>query len=671
MGGVLRTMARAGVAAAVVLVAAVFVSANFLTEYWWFDALGQAAVFWRLFAWPWGVRLAGTVLFASFIYLNLRLTQPAVARAVFRFQERVPSFVSGAFVRRASLVVSVVFGFLASEALAQQWPVIARFAHREPFGIADPLFGRDVGFYMFELPFWRMLHGSAAGVVVLTAVFVLAVYILARAVEWTRSRLFLDDGPRRHLLALAAAGALLKALDYRLALFELLFSRQSDTIFGATYTDWYARAAALRALLVLAVLAAVLLAYNMFRTRLRPLAAAGLLSLLASVVPGGLSPALPRRLVVEPNELERERPFIEHHIEFTRLAYGLDAIEEIDFQVDNDLTWDQLLADSAVFDNARLWDWRPLQRTYEQLQSIRFYYTFPDVDVDRYVVNGRLKQVMLAARELDLSQITNPTWVNQHLQYTHGYGIVMSPVSEVTAQGLPRFFLADIPPRPRDADLMVERPEIYYGELTNHYVIVGTRTPDFEFSYPSGDDNVRTTYRGAGGVPISSWFRRAAFAVRTGTVNLLLSDQIGEHTRILFHRNIRERVSRLAPFLRFDRDPYPVVADGRIFWIIDAYTTSSAFPYAMPSASWRANYVRKSGNAVVVAYHGTVDFYVFDEDDPLVRTYAKTFPGLFRPAEEMPAELRAHVRYPEDLFRLQAEMYALYHMRNPTIFYNR
>ncbi len=658
-------------AAAVVLVAAVFVSANFLTEYWWFDALGQAGVFWRLFAWPWGVRLAGTVLFASFIYLNLRLTQPAVARAVFRFQERVPSFVSGAFVRRASLVVSVVFGFLASEALAQQWPVIARFAHREPFGIADPLFGRDVGFYMFELPFWRMLHGSAAGVVALTAVFVLAVYMLARAVEWTRSRLFLDDGPRRHLLALAAAGALLKALDYRLALFELLFSRQSDTIFGATYTDWYARAAALRALLVLAVLAAVLLAYNMFRTRLRPLAAAGLLWLVASVVLGGLYPALLQRFVVEPNELERERPFIEHHIEFTRLAYGLDAIEEIDFQVDNDLTWDQLLADSAVFDNARLWDWRPLQRTYEQLQSIRFYYTFPDVDVDRYVVNGRLKQVMLAARELDLSQITNPTWVNQHLQYTHGYGIVMSPVSEVTAQGLPRFFLADIPPRPRDADLMVERPEIYYGELTNHYVIVGTRTPDFEFSYPSGDDNVRTTYRGTGGVPISSWFRRAAFAVRTGTVNLLLSDQIGEHTRILFHRNIRERVSRLAPFLRFDRDPYPVVADGRIFWIIDAYTTSSAFPYAMPSASWRANYVRNSVKAVVDAYHGTVDFYVFDEDDPLVRTYAKTFPGLFRPAEEMPAELRAHVRYPEDLFRLQAEMYALYHMRNPTIFYNR
>ncbi|MFS8525336.1 MAG: UPF0182 family protein, partial [Limnochordales bacterium] len=361
-----------------------------------------------------------------------------MARAVFRFQERVPSFVSGAFVRRASLVVSVVFGFLASEALAQQWPVIARFAHREPFGIADPLFGRDVGFYMFELPFWRMLHGSAAGVVVLTAVFVLAVYMLARAVEWPRSRLFLNDGPRRHLLALAAAGALLKALDYRLALFELLFSRQSDTIFGATYTDWYARAAALRALLVLAVLAAVLLAYNMFRTRLRPLAAAGLLWLVASVVLGGLYPALLQRFVVEPNELERERPFIEHHIEFTRLAYGLDAIEEIDFQVDNDLTWDQLLADSAVFDNARLWDWRPLQRTYEQLQSIRFYYTFPDVDVDRYVVNGRLKQVMLAARELDLSQITNPTWVNQHLQYTHGYGIVMSPVSEVTAQGLPR-----------------------------------------------------------------------------------------------------------------------------------------------------------------------------------------------------------------------------------------
>lgn len=652
-------------------VIAVFVSAHFLTEYWWFSELSQVGVFWRLYAWPWGVRIIGTIVFSLFLYLNLRLTQPAVAKALMRFQDRVPEFLSWRTVRRWLLAISVLFGFMASEALAQQWEVIARFWHRQPFNIADPLFGKDVGFYMFELPAWRLFHASAVGIVSLAGIFVLGIYLTARTVEWRQSKLILDDGPRRHLLGLAAAAVLLKAGDYWLSLFELMYSRQSSTIFGVTYTDWYARAVSLRVLMVLAIVVAGLLLFNIARTRLRLIAAAGLLWIIASVILGGFYPGLLQRFIVEPNELEREQPFIEHHLRFTRLAYGLDAIEEVDFQVDNELTWDDLLANATVFENARLWDWRPLQRTYEQLQSIRFYYTFPDVDVDRYIVNGELKQVMLAARELDLRQISNPTWVNQHLQYTHGYGLVMSPVSEVTAQGLPRFFLADIPPRPRDVDMDVERPEIYFGELTNHYVIVGTRTPDFEFSYPSGDDNVRTTYGGTGGVQIDSLFRRAAFAARTGTINLLLSDQIGDNTRILYRRNIMERVRHLAPFLRFDRDPYPVVADGRIYWIVDAYTTSSAFPYAMPNSAWRANYVRNAVKAVVDAYNGTVDFYIFDEQDPLVRTYADIFPGLFRPASDMPEALRVHVRYPEDMFRLQAEMYALYHMRNPTIFYNR
>ncbi|HEY8417521.1 MAG TPA: UPF0182 family protein, partial [Limnochordales bacterium] len=495
--------------------------------------------------------------------------------------------------------------------------------------------------------------------------------LLARAVEWRGRRVLLDDGPRRHLLILAALLVLLKAFDYRLELFGLLFSTSSDVIYGATYTDWYARAVALRVLFVLALAFAGVLVVAAWQVRWRWLAGVGGAWLAAALLLGQVYPGVLQRFVVEPNELERERPFIEHHLAFTRRAYGLDAIEEQLFVVDNDLTWDTLKRHGHLVDNARLWDWRPLARSFAQLQSIRFYYSFPDVDVDRYVINGRLRQVMLAVRELDLSQIPNPTWVNQHLQYTHGYGLVMSPVSEVTAQGLPRFLLADIPPRPRDVDLVVTRPEIYYGQLTNHYVVVGTRTPDFEFSYPSGDDNVRTTYRGTGGIPLDSLFRRAAFAARFQTVNLLLSDEITGTTRILFRRNIMERVRTLAPFLRFDGDPYAVLVDGRLFWIIDAYTTASGFPYAMPHPRWQANYVRNAVKAVVDAYHGTVHFYVFAPDDPLIQAYARMFPGLLKPMDAMPAALRAHVRYPEDLFQLQAEVLALYHMDNPTVFYNR
>jgi len=659
------------VLAALLLVAAVTLSAQLVTDWWWFLEVGHPGVFVRLLSWPWAVRLAGAVAFALLLYGNLRLTQAALARAMFRFQGQVPAFLSWRVVRRVLLAVSAVVGLLASEAVAQNWLVIARFWHRAPFAVADPLFHRDVGFYIFELPFYRLVHGSLAGVLFLTALMVLGVYLLARAVEWRGSQVFLDEGPRRHLLVLAAALAVLKAVDYRLELFGLLFSTSSDVIYGATYTDWHARALALRVLFIVALLFAAALLASLRQMRWRWLAGAGAVWLAAALLLGQVYPGALQRFVVEPNELERERPFIEHHLAFTRLAYGLDAIEEQPFVVDNGLTWEGLERHRHLVENARLWDWRPLARSFAQLQSIRFYYTFPDVDVDRYRINGQLRQVMLSVRELDLSQIPNPTWVNQHLQYTHGYGLVMSPVSEVTPQGLPRFLLADIPPRPRDVDLMVERPEIYYGERTNHYVVVGTRTPDFEFSYPSGDDNVRTTYRGTGGIPLRTLFHRAAFAARFGTVNLLLSDEITASTRLLFRRNIMERVQTLAPFLRYDSDPYAVLADGRLFWIIDAYTTAAGFPYAMPHPRWQANYVRNAVKAVVDAYNGTVDFYVFAPGDPLIQAYMAAFPGLFQPMEAMPAALREHVRYPEDLFLLQAEVLALYHMDNPTIFYNR
>ena len=649
----------------------VALSARFITDWWWYEELGHAGVFVRLLAWPWAVRLAAGFLLALLLYGNLRITQAALARAMFRFQGQVPGFLSWRVMRRLVLGASIVLGLAAAEAVAQHWLVVARYWQRTSFGVDDPLFGLDVGYYVFELPFYRLVLGSLTGVLALAALLVLGVYLLARAVEWRGKHVFLDEGPRRHLLVLAAALALLKAFDYRLNLHSVLFSTSSDVIYGATYTDWYARAVAWRVLFFAALAFAAVLLFSWRTMRWRWLAAVGAVWLGAALLLGEVYPSVLQRFVVEPNELERERPFIEHHLAYTRMAYGLDTVEEQPFVVDNDLTWDRLDQFAHLVDNARLWDWRPLARSFAQLQSIRFYYTFPDVDVDRYVINGELRQVMLAVRELDLGQIPNRTWVNQHLQYTHGYGLVMTPVSDVTPQGLPRFLLADIPPRPRDVDLAVTRPEVYYGELTDHYVVVGTRTPDFEFSYPSGDDNVRTTYRGTGGVPLNSLLRRAAFAARFRTVNLLLSDEITETTRILFRRNVIERVQALVPFLRLDADPYAVLAGGRLFWIVDGYTTASGFPYAMPHSRWQANYVRNAVKAVVDAYNGTVNLYIFAPDDPIIQTYARLFPGLFEPAEAMPADLRAHVRYPEDLFQLQAEVLALYHMTNPTIFYNR
>src|SRR5690625_4428832 len=387
-----------GVAALAVI--GVFASARLLTEFWWFQELGQDGVFWRLYAWPWGVRIIGSVVFAALLFVNLRFTQAAIARALFRFQERVPEFLSWRFVQRIMLAVSIVFGVMASEVLANNWHIVASFVHGTSFDIADPLFGKDVSFYVFQLAFYRLLHNSLTGIVILGGLLVVAVYLLTGALEWRNNRLSLSTGTGRHLLAIVAAGVALKAADYWLGLFELLYSDRSSAIFGATYTDWHARALGLRVLLVLAAVLAVVLLINVFRERRQWLVYSAGTWLVASIVLGGLYPGALQRFIVEPNELERERPFIEHHLRFTRLAYGLDAIEEEDFDVDNALSWDELQTNSEIIDNARLWDWRPLQRTYGQLQSIRFYYTFPDVDVDRYVVNGKLRQVMLVAREL-------------------------------------------------------------------------------------------------------------------------------------------------------------------------------------------------------------------------------------------------------------------------------
>jgi uncharacterized membrane protein (UPF0182 family) len=375
-----------------------------------------------------------------------------------------------------------------------------------------------------------------------------------------------------------------------------------------------------------------------------------------------------QRFVVTPNEQARETPYIEHNVSATRTAFGLDAVEEREISGDALLTSTDIGNNGETLENVRLWDHQPLLETFGQIQEIRTYYDFTSVDNDRYRIDGRLRQVMLSARELNAASLPNRTWVNERLTFTHGYGLTLGPVNQVTREGLPVLFIRDLPPQ-TIPELPVEEPSLYFSELASDYVIVRTATR--EFHYPRGDDNVFTQYEGQGGLPIGSLFRKVLFALRFGAYQMVLSNEIGPDSRILFNRNIRERAQTLAPFLSFDQDPYLVIVDGRLYWIYDAYTITNRYPYSTPAAGTGVNYIRNSVKFVIDAYHGTTTAYLADAADPIAATYARMFPDFFKPLADMPSALREHVRYPEDIFAIQASVYRTYHMTQPAVFYNR
>ena len=648
--------------AAMLLVA----GSGWYTDLLWFHALGYGGVFWRSILYQAGVRLAVGLAFALFMFANLSFARGEMEQALGRLGERVPPFVTSRSITSLFVLISVILGFLYSTALGQNWEAVMGFLNAQAFNRTDPLYGRDIGYFVFKLPFYRLLNGAAMGIVAETLLVVLVIYVLSRSISFAGRRFQAAGGAKYHLTALAVGILLLKAWDYRLQLDELVYSPRGG-FFGAGYADVHALGPGLKILLILSLLAAALLVVNLFRPGMRGFVITLVGLAAASLILGDIYPGMVQRYVVEPNELERERPFIEHHIQATLAAYGLADVDEREYPGDADLDWGLLQGSRATLDSIRLWDWRALAQTYSQLQEMRLYYKFPDVDVDRYMVDGKYRQVMLAAREIEIERQPVKTWVNTHLQYTHGYGVVMSPVNEATDEGLPNFFISDIPPRTRHQELTITRPEIYYGERTDQYVIVNTRLP--EFDYPLGEENALTRYEGRGGIQLTSFLRRAAFALRFGTAKILLSRDITRDSRLMFRRTVNERVRAIAPFLRYDPDPYIVLDEGRLFWVMDAYTVTDRYPYSQPYRGW-GNYVRGSVKVIVDAYHGTVDFYIIDDEDPLIRMYSQVYPGLFKPIEAMPKGLREHLRYPEELFRLQTRVYALYHMRSPTVFYN-
>jgi len=640
------------------------------TDWLWYVEVGFTQVFTTVLSLRgWLFLGAGGAVFI-FVYGNLWLAARTAAPDVLRElddQLGLPGrAVLEPLIRKLLLPVIAVIGILSGLRASASWDMVLGYINRSAFGATDPLFGRDIAFFVFELPLWRFLYSGAMTLVLGTLLLSVATYVLLRSLVLTAQGPRLAAGARTHLLALGALLLVLRALGFWLDRYELVYSPRG-VVFGASYTDVHAALPVLGALTALALLCAAACLFQMTRPGWGFLVA-GLVVLGVAWAGGlGIWPALLQRFQVMPNELVAERPYIEHNIRMTRQAYGLNAVKEQDFAAEERLTSAALERNALTIKNIRLWDHRPLLTSFGQLQEIRTYYKFADVDVDRYLINNELRQIMLSARELSYPHLPSRVWINEHLTFTHGYGLVAGPVNRVTPEGLPDLFVKDIPPISTGGFPKITRPQIYYGELSNEYVIVRTRSQ--ELDYPSGDQNVYSRYTGRGGVPMNG-LRKLAFAMRFGEIKILLSDDLTAESRLMMYRRVAERVRQAAPFLRYDHDPYFVVTDdGRLVWIIDAYTTTDRYPYAQPERG--LNYIRNSVKVTVDAFDGTMVFYVVDPADPLIRAWARAFPRLFTPFERMPANLRAHVRYPEDLFTLQAKMYGTYHMQDPQVFYNK
>jgi uncharacterized protein len=681
-----RAITVTGVVIAACLIA-LSLASDFLVDLIWFSAVGYLDIFWTMFGSK--VVLFFAVFMGStvFLWVNGALAVRFAQRrghllpipfdqgpaAVWTHTETLPELVRRLSVRLSWRLliagVALVLGALIAAGEVRNWDLVLRFIHQVPYGQSDPLYGKDIGFYFFSLPAYVALKNWMLLTVVLSALVAGAVYFAHGDILLEKGRRWMSSRATAHGSALLGLFFAVKAWSYCLDRFLLLYG-DNGVVVGAAYTDIHVELPLLWALVGLASAAALATWVNLrVQTQKLPQVAAALV-FGSSFVLVLAFPAMFQRVYVKPNELQLEAPYIQRNIALTQEAYNLRQITVKPFPAEEGLTFQSLQDNRATIDNIRLWDWQPLMNTYAQLQEIRTYYKFHDVDVDRYELDGSYQQVMLSARELEPALLppNAQTWVNLHVLFTHGNGVVMSPVTQKSAEGLPIFYLQDIPPIASGGPA-VREPRIYFGQGEDTYVIVKGSTP--EFDYPKGKQNAYAQYDGVDGVAVGGMARRSLFAWYFGDSNILLSQYITGESLILFRRNIRNRVQAIAPFLRLDTDPYMVISEGRLFWMQDAYTTSRWFPYAFPLRDGGTNYIRNSVKVVIDAYNGTVHFYVVDPSDPVVATYQRIFPGLFKPFGAMPADLRKHVRYPEDLFLIQAQVYRAYHMDDPKVFYNR
>jgi len=670
---------------------------SFYPTYLWFDNLGVTSVLWtNIFA-----QVLCAVGFALLAFLILALNYLVVQRLTAHLNQQraalpnVQNFIKQIFGEAgeadengyvnvtpkagpmfhldrwwwAGIVCLAIFMGLSA---VTQWEVWLKALNAVAFGTADPIFGRDISFYLFQFPLQKFVQGFIMSALVFSLIGAVWFYLTRMAFSFKGFSFIFAKGVKAHLAVLLAGLALVLAWGLWLGEFNILYSARG-VVFGAGYTDVKVQLLGYNLQIMLLVILAGLLIANIFQKDYKlPVVGLGAYLIIALVM-GGIYPSIVQNFQVKPNEISMEAPYIKNSIKFTRLGYGLDKIEEQAFSANQNLSLGDVRRNPMTISNIRLWDPRPLLKTYRQLQGIRLYYDFSDVDIDRYNINGRYQQVMLSPREMRAEKLPDKaqTWINEHLKFTHGYGLCLSPVNEQTSEGMPYFMIKDIPPNGLTS-LKISRPEIYYGEESKQYVIVNTT--EEEFDYPKGDKNVYASYQGQGGVRLSSLARRLAFAVKYADLKILLTNYISSKSRIMFDRSIRQRVTKIAPFLSYDSDPYLVIGDtGRLFWVQDAYTLSNLFPYSDPSGAGfqQFNYIRNSIKVVIDAYNGNVTFYIVDGSDPLARTYAKIYPKLFKPFSAMSADLKQHLRYPYDLFMVQARKYAVFHMEDPQVFYNQ
>jgi len=658
--------------------------AGFYTDYLWFDSLGQSDVWQGVL----GAKLALSVIFTGAFFLlmwvNLviadRLAPPfRTAGPEEEFIERYHEIVGGriGLVRGAA---SALLALIAGAGVSSEWNSWLLFTHSRSFGVDDPQFGTDIGFYVFRLPFLSFLAGWFFAALLIVLIVTAVAHYLNGGIRMSDQRNRVTPQVKAHLSVLLGLLALVKAAGYWLQRFDLTVSDRGF-VDGAGYTDIKAQLPAINLLLLISIASFLLFIVNIWRRGWTlPILGVGLWALIA-VVAGAIYPQFVQRVQVTPNEPEKERPYIARNIEATQEAIGLsvDDVEEVPFDLETDKSQIDLAANQASVQNIRIWDPSPavLGKTFPQLQRVRDYYRINDVDVDRYELNGRPTQVVLSVRDLNTANVPRDTWAAKHLTYTHGYGVVVAPANAKDASGEPAFVARDVPYTTDASELDLEQPAVYFGERLSQYVVVGSKQQELNFQEDEGTQYA--AYEGSDGVPLDNVLKRAAFALRFGDVNPLISDQLTGDSKVLYIRDIQERVSALAPFLHYDADPYPVISDGRIQWIIDAYTTTSRYPYGetgdtnqLSEGSGLAhsfNYVRNSVKAVVDAYDGTVDFYVMPVDDPIIEAYRDAFPSLFSDYEDMPEDLKDHLRYPEDLFRVQTNMWARYHVEEPGSFY--
>src|SRR4051794_15658340 len=670
---------RGWMIAIVVVLVVLFLSARglagFYTDYLWFDSVGFGQT-WRALLWArFAPTAVFTVLFFVLMFFSLTVADRLAPRTrtmgpedelLARYQQSV-----GQYSGRIRIAVAAFFALVTGGSVASQWQEWILFTNAKSFGVKDPQFGKDVGFYVFRLPFFTFLFDWLFAALIIILIVTAVAHYLNGGIRLQSPFQRVTPQVKAHLSVILALMALVKTAQYYFARFQLNFSTRG-AVEGASKTDVAAQLPALNLLMVISVVAAALFVWNIWRRGwVLPIIAVGLWAFVSLVI-GTIVPVVYQQFFVQPNELQKERPYIERNIEATREAFNLDDVGVENFPYKENLNTQSIVNNATTIQNARLWDPPVILRNFQLFEALQTFYKFDDADVDRYTIDGKLVQTLGAARELNPPDLPSQTWVNRHLVYTHGYGAVVSPGNSASSDGQPNYLLSDIPP---EGDIPLDQPEVYFGENLDGFSLVDAKSREFNFPR-KGANNAYTRYRGSGGVELSSWLRRAAFALRFNDFNVLISGQITPKTKVLYLRGIMDRVKKAAPFLHYDQDPYAVIADGKLVWMLDGYTTTDRYPYSQSfdgegGLNTSFNYVRNSVKVTIDAYNGTIKYYVVDNKDPIIEAYRSAFPKLFSDFKDMPNAIKAHLRYPQDLFRAQTDQYRAYHMTNPTTFFTK